>query len=455
MKMLSNMRLLLLGASFCMVWGLFYGVFFSSNIDVNDQSLFVSKESSQASSPSPPQKPLPPPPRTVTGNASSWHVLPMSNLTEYFTPTEIDGLLTKQCGSVFNYSNPWRWQGSVGAGNRDVSCPCCPNGHTYGFSGFPLNDTTPLYKVEVTSDGHIVQPFRMRELIQTMDEVHRHVAPSGNQSQPTSIWILGDSTSNQIFFAFLCGFIRIGAKVLECDLSLRGSYGHSLCNTTVNAVVDLAKDTTTNVTHQFVTVQLENGRRYQVHHFMDTLFCHVKKRVDDYCLAHDARFLNLVTTQLSKPDVVLINYGLHAAEPLQLTLGMQILLDLLSPFADAIIWRETMITHFPDVAHSGIFETWQREKILGLTNDMACADVTNSSDHWRQQVARKWLSDRGATVPILSMNETEMHLYEAYPVPDVQKVRADCVHHIYTPLYWDSFFWRLSHVIKEKRGTPS
>jgi hypothetical protein len=434
-------RLLLLVASFCVVGSLWYRVCFSSIVDVKD--LFVWKDS-------PPQLK----PRLVTGNASSWHVLPMANLTEYFTPTEIDGLLTKQCGSIFNYSNPWRWQGSVGVGNRYVPCSCCPNGHMYGALGLPMNDTTPLYKVEVTSDGHIVQPFQIRELITTMDRLYRQTASTEQgQQQSPSIWILGDSTSNQMFYAFLCGFIRIGATVLECELvPVVGGYGHRFCNTTRNAgTMDLASDTTTNVTHQFLTVQLEDGRRYQVHHFMDALFCHTKRQVNDYCLAHDKRFWNFATTQLSKPDMFLINYGVHAANPDQLQSGITILLNLLSPFTDALIWRETKITHFPDVAQSGIFETWQRDKLLGLTNDITCADVTDSSTFWRQHVTRAWLSDFH-DVPILSMNETEMHMYETYPIPIMEKGRADCVHYVYTPLYWDSFFWRLSQLLKVKEG---
>lgn len=59
-------------------------------------------------------------------------------------------------------------------------------------------------------------------------------------------------------------------------------------------------------------------------------------------------------------------------------------------------------------------------------------------------------------IPILSMNETEVHMFETYGGPQ-SNGKLDCVHHTYAPLYYDSFFWRLSQLLmleEQQRKTP-
>eukprot|EP00977_Amphora_coffeiformis_P005279 scaffold1127_cov160-Amphora_coffeaeformis.AAC.1 len=56
----------------------------------------------------------------------------------------------------------------------------------------------------------------------------------------------------------------------------------------------------------------------------------------------------------------------------------------------------------------------------------ACTDVRNATGFWRQEVARNWLiNEYGGTTTkrrfeytdSLSMNETERHMHETYPLP--------------------------------------
>ncbi|CAJ1947987.1 unnamed protein product [Cylindrotheca closterium] len=80
---------------------------------------------------------------TPTGIASKWEYLTEDLLEEYFTPAEIKGMATKECGDVMDPQNPWQWQGQAKRRISSTSGPCCPNGHIYGWFGINLMDTSP------------------------------------------------------------------------------------------------------------------------------------------------------------------------------------------------------------------------------------------------------------------------------------------------------------------------
>jgi hypothetical protein len=411
----------------------------------------------------------PKPINLYTGNASSWKTLPDEDLSMYFTPAEISGIESQSCGDVENASNPWQWQGNTqGRGALGMgSGPCCPNGHTYGWFSQPLQDTTPLRKVEVTSDGQTVGPFQVQALLAALHQKKQHLQQQPQNVTKTSaaaysIWILGDSTSNQLFFAFLCAIIRIGGAVEMCKMLEQSHYSHPLCQLTPNAKrEDLDTTTFDNIDHQYVILILPDRRRIELHHFSDGGFCYYRET--QYCQAYGARFLNLARETLSPPDLFLVNMGLHKRSKQALEKGIQGMLALLSPFLKSVVWRSTSITHFPDIHSTGYFENYAGERASGQVNATACQDVFNEKSQWRLQVAHEWLEKNYGNemanqtkIPILSMNETEVHMFETYGGPQ-SSGKLDCVHHIYTPLYYDSFFWRLSQLLlleEQQRKTP-
>jgi hypothetical protein len=416
-----------------------------------------------------------------TGNASSWQPLSDEDLSIYFTPAEISGLETQSCGDVNNASSPWQWQGNIpGASLHLGSGPCCPNGHTYGWFSAPLQDTTPLRKVEVASNEQLVGPLQIQALLTVLNQQQRRFQQQkivtdsldSNATRPSAIepsasttyriWILGDSTSNQLFYGFLCAIIRIGGAVEICQMLKQSHYAHPLCQLIPNAKKDDLNTTTVdNVDHQSVILALPDGRgRIELHHFPDGNFCYIQppNKQSVYCRAHDARFLNLAQETLLPPDLFLVNLGVHKRTQGDLEMGMQAMLALLSPFLKSVIWRSTGITHFPSVDSSGIFEDYQRDRGSGRINATSCQDIVfNETGQWRQQVAHQWLANNYGNetanqtrIPILNMNETEAHMFETYGGAQ-ESGKVDCTHHIYTPLYYDSFFWRLSQLLLLER----
>lgn len=337
------------------------------------------------------------------------------------------------------------------------SGPCCPNGHVYGWKVHHLNDTTPLRKVEVTSDGHVVQPFQINELLSTLQEVYPKTS-SPVDDAPYTIWMMGDSTMKQVFFGFLCALIRIGGLVEQCDNTIPTHYRHPLCNRTQQLELQsLDKNTTDNVMQEQAGVRLPNGRLFQIRHFDDNMFCHMQ-RSTEHCQAYESRFQKLVETQEHQPDIFLVNSGLHMYSKQMMRHAIEHMFNnLLLPYTDKISWRETTVTHFPDTEHTGQYERWKHDRGLNRTDTISCTSIRQQFDFWRQETARDWLTNNyknatGIDIPILSMNETEMRMFETYPLLFPGQGEPDCVHHIYTPLYWDSFFWRLSQLIRVRQS---
>jgi hypothetical protein len=415
------------------------------------------------------------------GNASSWQALSDNDLSIYLTPAEISGIESQNCGDVKNESSPWQWQGNIQGELHMSSGPCCPNGHAYGWFSKALQDTTPLRKIEVTSDGRKVGPFQIQALLAALHQKQRHLQQhqenvtvnlTSNTNQPpfntTSavtyhIWILGDSTRNQLFFGFPCAIIRIRGAVVLCQLNEQSHYSHPLCQLTpMPNKEDLSTTTADNVNRQYVSLILPDGRHIELHHFADSNFCYMDPQRPS-CVAQDARFLNLAGT-LSPPDLFLVNLGLHKLNKDSLEKAMQEMLALLSPFLKSVVWRSTSISHFPDTNSTGNYEKYEGDRSAGRANATACRNNINEKSQWRQQVAHEWLEKNyggnemanQTKIPILNMNETEMHMFETYGGPQ-DNGKLDCVHHIYTPLYYDSFFWRLSQLLlleEQQRKTP-
>lgn len=106
-----------------------------------------------------------------TGIGSAWEYLPDNLLEKYFTPAEIGGLKTKQCGDARDINNPWRWQGQIDNRTDNKGGPCCPNGHIYGWNYGNLQDRSSLRKVEVMSNGVMMPPFQIRSLMESLIEL--------------------------------------------------------------------------------------------------------------------------------------------------------------------------------------------------------------------------------------------------------------------------------------------
>ena len=398
----------------------------------------------------------------TTGRASTWQRLSEKQLTTYFNSFELAGLKNRSCGHFRELNDPWRWLGTsykrpgplplIGTHN---SGPCCVNGHTYGWFGVPLEDTMPLTMVEVTSEGVMVPPFQIQSLLRSLRLEARTVTDSTRHKQ--SIWIMGDSTSTQLFYGFLCAMVRIGAYVDHCSLSKEssGHYSHPLCDRMgTNYKQSLENSTAVDVTHSFAKLHYyPNGdhmpMELELHHFHDQHFCHnlpLKPKLQTFCKAHDSRFLNLATS-LDRPDLFLVNIGLHSS-PQELRRRIQQLLGLLQPqFGSQLVWRETTVTHFPDLNQTGLYDNFM-EELPKQNQSSSCGDVRFGSSQPRIMVSRKVLAETTPNLPILDMMDAETHLWQTYGGRNPKEKHLDCLHHVYTPLYYDSMFWRLAEIVR-------
>lgn len=170
-----------------------------------------------------------------------WVSLSDSELGEYFTPDEEQGIQRQSCGPPKHSNGSTRWIFGTTQGSPDfdherypngkgytsmLQGPCCPNGHTYGWFGLEHNTTDALRRVH-TFRGVKTQPFRIKRLLSCFSTS----CDRGDQAaeQRFVIWFLGDSTLVQLFWAFFCAIIRIGGEVTHCRQIKGGHFASTGC----------------------------------------------------------------------------------------------------------------------------------------------------------------------------------------------------------------------------------
>jgi len=302
--------------------------------------------------------------------------------------------------------------------------PCCPNGHLYGWFGRPLNDTSPLAQVEVTSEGKRMPPFQMNYLLKALQEKR-------GPKQEYTIGIFGDSTQRQFYYGFLCGFARVGGTNITCKSRDRSShYGHPLCTGARSGPL------------------FQNASVAAKIHFEADGVLH-KQPVSYNLLFYQDLGTNL-TISSPPPDIFLFNAGMHSKTPHFLTRYMNKMLDWLGNdmMLPSLVWRGSTVQHFPST--DGSYETvkFNSSNLDGLR----CADTPalHSTNLWRHETPHNYFVDRGLQhIPFLDMTEAELHNYEAYPGSILKRgvAKVDCTHRVYTPLYFDGVFRRLGEII--------
>lgn len=114
-----------------------------------------------------------------------------------------------------------------------------------------------------------------------------------------------------------------------------------------------------------------------------------------------------------------------------------------------IVWRDTTLQHFP-ITEGGSYEEFIASQ-AGNGTVSHCGDIIkrNKRSKWREEYPRAWIQEHAPDIPILALNETELHMYETYPWPVYRRgsLQFDCTHHVYTPLYYDSLFRRLAELL--------
>ena len=380
---------------------------------------------------------------------------------QYFTVEEQHGLETQNCGNIHDDSLEKKWLGQVqGHPTSMHSGPCCPNGHTYGWFGKPLLDTHPLKQVELSNGGHQMPPFQIRTLLEALQDV-QHPSKKKTLTSSYDIFMVGDSTMRQTFFGFLCGLVRIGGNVTQCTTNIPGHYNHPLCQTTDNPVFNgnNLTDTLGN-TLKFTQARIKiilNTSNTSTSPMVMTLRLYQPQPNADQKHFTDL-FMN---KNQSLPDLVLVIVGLHARTPEEL--NWQIFLHFQHVPTNVLkntVFKSTTIPHFPDLNSTGSHELFQKQhNNTSIFNH--CKDLIRP-DNWRNRVANNFFRSKNqfwqgrhhlfndtknsSVIPVLDMTKSETHYYQTYGMIN-SNGNLDCVHHIYTPLYWDSFFLQLAMIL--------
>eukprot|EP00037_Helgoeca_nana_P017687 m.167477 g.167477 ORF g.167477 m.167477 type:complete len:448 (-) comp24102_c0_seq11:162-1505(-) len=389
---------------------------------------------------------------------SEWERLNDSELSTYFTADEVLGITRMSCGplhSVVHHSDgtdgqTTRWISGqaakspdfVGDPRRHVSYfggPCCPNGHTYGWFGSEASTTEALRRVEVVN-GLRTRPFRMKRLLHCLRNLcGRGISRPARQK--IIVWIQGDSTQSQFYFALLCGLIRIGATVTNCTFH-KGHIGHRGCT------VGPSKNST--FLPMWAALQLGNIDVKLVL-LGDTAFATPVKR---------AALLTYCEALSECPTLVIANTGLHVnyrSFEKHITPVITAIYDLPPRIRSRVIWKQTTIQHFPTVGGHGLFETKMR-------NMTSCVPRVNAStprkkemnvyhrQHQSHIAIMRLAKERGLPpLPYLSLDGVELNTGDVYSDPtfntETDIYNLDCTHHLYTPLYWDAVFDRVANVL--------
>jgi len=310
-----------------------------------------------------------------------WHQV--SNLSQYLREEEINGLRSRECSDWFEG-------------------PCCPSGKPYGWWSNRMMDMEPL--TYVFGD---YKPFRMKFLLATLS--------LWSKREKMEVWLFGDSTARQLFFGFLCGFIRIDAKVNSCIMRHNNQLSHRKCR---QGEVNVA--------------EIEYGN------------LHVRLRL----------IISLEHGKFPKgimPELFIINVGLHANYKEELgQLLQESIATLPKIYYPKIVWRETTIQHFPSVNNDGLYH--ETQSYNGKAWIYTCVPILNKEHaRWRLDYTQEWLKDHKMNFTVLRMFDAEVDLWQTYPMPSGDG-KTDCTHHVYTPLYFDVIFERLARILHEREG---
>lgn len=260
------------------------------------------------------------------------------------------------------------------------------------------------------------------------------------------IWFIGDSTQIQTYWAFFCGLVRLDARVLSCSQSSPGHYSHPGCGQ--NRTLTETSGFTIHATLAY------GGTQY------------VLKMASEYAIA-DAKTREKIlggcasdgaTLHEDCPDFVLFNRGLHVARQYgaeayerEIRKVSEMIFDLPIPVRSRMVWRETLLQHFPgpDGSYSNRIKT-QASTCQERVN------ISHPSARFRQhhghiammRVAR----ERGEyPIPFISLAAVEANSGHLFPwsngLDKDNSSNLDCTHRVYTPLYYDAVFDSIANAI--------
>eukprot|EP00037_Helgoeca_nana_P017689 m.167490 g.167490 ORF g.167490 m.167490 type:complete len:342 (-) comp24102_c0_seq14:85-1110(-) len=308
-----------------------------------------------------------------------------------------------------------------------------------GWFGSEASTTEALRRVEVVN-GLRTRPFRMKRLLHCLRNLcGRGISRPARQK--IIVWIQGDSTQSQFYFALLCGLIRIGATVTNCTFH-KGHIGHRGCT------VGPSKNST--FLPMWAALQLGNIDVKLVL-LGDTAFATPVKR---------AALLTYCEALSECPTLVIANTGLHVnyrSFEKHITPVITAIYDLPPRIRSRVIWKQTTIQHFPTVGGHGLFETKMR-------NMTSCVPRVNAStprkkemnvyhrQHQSHIAIMRLAKERGLPpLPYLSLDGVELNTGDVYSEgvfkEKKQMYALDCTHHLYTPLYWDAVIDRVADTL--------
>jgi hypothetical protein len=359
------------------------------------------------------------------GPVSEWNTLSDSELNQYFTTQEMSGLLNMSCDVSKVKPFPWisgstRYAKLSPAESTTAHLrfsPCCPNGHVYGATAKNVILPTELRRVE-TINGVQTKPFRIRRLIRCM------IQSVGIHKKSITIWITGDSILFQLTWGLVCGFIRIGATVSECDIKQKGMYSHPSCVLKRRPRFN----TYLKINYNNITWHIVNYRGLQRY----------SKSQDLY------------------PDFVLINYGIHAQKNKMRSYLSDIFMDIYDLYPkdiiEKMIWIESMVQHFP--GPDGVYHNRDKGRFSSCVPKIPIDIVENLPIY---KVAEEFIvsySRRFNMTPIPLVHtkgifantgifKTTIHSYEKR----TRITHIDCTHTVYTPLFYDAVFDAIANTL--------
>eukprot|EP00038_Savillea_parva_P030380 m.77418 g.77418 ORF g.77418 m.77418 type:complete len:477 (+) comp9135_c0_seq2:153-1583(+) len=368
-----------------------------------------------------------------------WVQLPKSQLASYFTSEELMGIETQSCGPLQDSEGNIRWISGfsnsapeyVNSGTEGpsyISGPCCPNGHTYGWFGKEHNTTEDYTKVQVVN-GVQTKPFRILRLIECLQYSCDIAVPR----QRYVVWFQGDSTQIQFYMAFFCALIRAGGIVNMCVKAADGHYGHRGCKQVKSILNDEGLYGKASVTLLGTEWVLK-------------LVPEITNVTMGGCNHDDA------DDHPDCPNIVFVNRGLHI--PLRrkgpefyeqdIREYTESLFRLPYPISSRIVWRETVLQHFPgpDGDYNHRVDTTS-ERCIERVNLSVPTAV------YRMHLAHKAIMDtardfKRSPPPFITLEGVEANSGHLFPLAQgldkTGNSKLDCTHRTYTPLYWDAVF---------------
>eukprot|EP00035_Acanthoeca_spectabilis_P028763 m.471992 g.471992 ORF g.471992 m.471992 type:complete len:467 (-) comp31984_c0_seq1:135-1535(-) len=423
----------------------------------------------------------PPPPELV----SRWEPLSDQELPRYFLPSEIKGLQTGNCGPLRGphaptdrrqaflggiRSHPWD-NGTIG----HEAGPCCPNGQYYGNNRLPnMKNSRILRSVEILN-GKRTPPFQAHEVVKAL----RQNSPDRTRY---SLWFSGDSVMQLTWISFLCAFVRAGATVQLCELSVQPHRFHPLCNATkrlpgrvlsrssVRGWHPKRAEQSYNAIDQAAIVNIDG---VEVRLFMLCEFTGVEEP-QQRCLKSLVDLIN----QSGVPDVLLMNAGLHSHSREHLERALDAASQAPLALLDRTVWVETSVSHFPFSNRTGLYKYYVQRVHQQWTGewrskDEICESVSNFDEVYKhsvswpegrvpawcwRQIVNQWWLQKNTRIPVLQMRYAELGLGDGYagflpPKSASDLPIADCVHRLYAPLYYDAMLSRLAQIVRKRTET--